>query len=152
DMNVFGPIARSPRDLELLFDAVVGPDPEDALARRIELPAPRRARINDYRIGCWFDEPEMPVASNYRAALARTAETLRGAGAHVDDSHPNVRWREQVDLWMALAAGASSTCFPEEMGVVTGGPHVQWLRNHERRQGLRQIWHAWFGEYDVMLC
>jgi len=98
DMNVFGPITRSADDLALLLDVLVGPAPEDAHAWRVALPAPRRSRLGDYRIGTWFDEPDLPVAAAYRAVLERAAEALRAAGAQVDASHPNVGFREQLDL------------------------------------------------------
>ncbi|MGO8859251.1 MAG: amidase family protein [Acidimicrobiales bacterium] len=41
DINVFGPIARSVRDLELLLGVLAGPDADRAKAWRVELPAPR---------------------------------------------------------------------------------------------------------------
>src|SRR6185503_14400515 len=41
DINVFGPIARSARDLDLLLDVLAGPVDEDATAWRLELPPAR---------------------------------------------------------------------------------------------------------------
>src|SRR5262249_20627981 len=38
DLNVFGPMARSAADLELLLSVLVAPSPDDALAWRVELP------------------------------------------------------------------------------------------------------------------
>jgi amidase len=152
DMNVFGPIGRSPHDLELLLDVVVGADPEVAPAWHIELPAPRCERVDDYRIGCWFDEPELPVASDYRVVLGRTVDDLRAAGARVDEAHPGVNFREQVDLWLSLAASATAPSLPGDVAEAAGGSHLRWLRNQERKQELRQIWHAWFADYDALLC
>jgi len=152
DMNVFGPIARSARDLALLLGVLAAPAPEDALAWRVTLPAPRRSRLAEYRIGTWFDEPELPVAAAYRAVLERAAEALRAAGARVDASHPNVSFAKQRDLWMALAGSAASPSLPAEIQQAASGTHMQWLRNHERREELRDAWRAWFGEYDALLC
>ena len=53
DINVFGPIARSAEDLDLLLSVLAGPEPERAVAWRLELPAaeerslarPRRGRV-----------------------------------------------------------------------------------------------------------
>ena len=42
DINVFGPITRSADDLDLLLDVLAGPEPERALAWRLELPRCRR--------------------------------------------------------------------------------------------------------------
>ena len=80
DMNVFGPIARSADDLALLLDVLARPNPEDALAWRMMLPAPRRSRLAEYRIGTWFDEPDLPVAAAYRAVLERAADRLPRGG------------------------------------------------------------------------
>jgi amidase len=152
DMNTFGPITRSADDLALLLDALAGPAPEDALAWRVELPAPRRTRLAEYRVGTWFDEPDLPVARAYRTALERAADTLGAAGAHVVASHPDVRFRDQLQLWMGLAGAAASPSLPDGMQASASGLHMQWIRNHERREELRDRWRSWFDEYDALLC
>jgi amidase len=152
DMNHFGPIARSADDLELLLDAIAGADPEDAAAWHLVLPAARHVRLADYRIGTWFDEPDCPIASEYREILGRTADRLRAAGATVDDAHPNVSFREHADLWIELAGSATAPGLPAEIAKAAGGAHLRWLRNQERKQDLRQLWRAWFDDYDAVLC
>jgi len=152
DMNVFGPITRSADDLALLLDVLARPNPEDALAWRIELPAARRSRVSEYRIGTWFDEPDLPVAAAYHAVLERAADELRAAGAQVEASHPSVSFREQLDLWMALAGSAASPSLPVDIQAAAAGTHLRWLRNHERREVLRDRWRAWFDHYDALLC
>ena len=152
DMNVFGPITRSADDLGLLLDVLARPNPEDALAWRVTLPAPRRSRVAEYRIGTWFDEPDLPVSAAYGAVLERAADAFRAAGAHVEASHPGVGFREQVDLWMALAGSAASPSLPDDIQAAASGTHLRWLRNHERREELRDRWRAWFDDYDAMLC
>lgn len=152
DMNVFGPITRSAGDLSLLLDVIAGPAPDDALAWRVELPAPRRSRLAEYRVGTWFDEPDLPVAAGYRSLLERASDTLRAAGARVEASHPSVGFREQLDLWMSLAGAAASPSLPPGIQAAASGSHLRWIRNHERRQELRARWFAWFDEYDALLC
>src|SRR5262249_60182989 len=61
DINVFGPLARSAEDLELLLSVLAGPDPERALAWRVELPQSRRATAGDFCGGTWLDGPALPV-------------------------------------------------------------------------------------------
>ena len=39
DINVFGPLARSAEDLDLLLDVLAGPNADDAVAWRLQLPA-----------------------------------------------------------------------------------------------------------------
>jgi amidase len=151
-MNVFGPITRSADDLALLLDVLARPAPEDALAWSVTLPAPRRSRLEEYRIGTWFDEPDLPVAAAYRSALERAADALRAAGARAEPSRPDVRFREQIDLWMSLAGSAASPSLPAEIREPASGLHMRWLRNHERRQEVRDRWLAWFDDYDALLC
>ncbi len=116
------------------------------------VPAPRRSCLAEYRIGTWFDEPDLPVAAAYRAVLERAANALRVAGAHVEASHPSVSFREQLDLWMALAESAASPSLPADIQAAASGTHLRWLRNHERREALRDYGAAWFADYDALLC
>src|SRR5262249_13045783 len=102
--------------------------------------------------GCWFDEPASPVESEYRAILGQVAAAARDEGAHVDDEHPGVDFKEQTDLWFALVAAASSPGLPPELNEVAGGSHLQWLRNNDRREEVRDLWRAWFQDHDALLC
>jgi amidase len=77
---------------------------------------------------------------------------VRGAGARVEESHPDVSFGEQVDLWLSLVSAAVAPGLPAELREAASGTHLQWLQNHERRQELRQTWHEWFADHDVLLC
>jgi amidase len=57
DINVFGPLARSVEDLELLLGVLAGPGDDDAVAWSLELPAPRSSVLADLRIGTWLTDP-----------------------------------------------------------------------------------------------
>src|SRR3954468_6853190 len=58
DVNVFGPIARSAKDLDLLLGVLAGPPPEQAAAWRIELPEPSAKHgLDGQRIALWLDDP-----------------------------------------------------------------------------------------------
>src|SRR3989475_4876655 len=50
-MAVQGPITRSAPDLELALSILAGPDIGEDVAWRVELPAPRRERLADFRVG-----------------------------------------------------------------------------------------------------
>jgi amidase len=152
DMNHLGPIARSPDDLELILDVVAGPVPNDRPAWNITLPPARHTQLGEYRIGCWFDEPDLVIESEYRAILGRMADALRREGVSVDESHPNVGFKEQTDLWFALVSAANAPGLPPEINEAAGGSHLQWLHNDRRRQALRRTWQAWFHEHDALLC
>src|SRR5690349_25085066 len=53
---------------------------------------------------------------------------------------------------MALAGSAASPSLPADIQTAASGSHMRWLRNHERRQELRDRWRSWFDEYDALLC
>jgi amidase len=41
---------------------------------------------------------------------------------------------------------------PADIRAAASGTHLRWLRNHERREVLRDRWRAWFDDYDALLC
>src|SRR6185295_12730425 len=73
DVNVFGPIARSAEDLDVLVRVLAAPPPELAPAWRIELPECTASSLDQVRVGTWFDAPECPLDSEYRAMLGAMA-------------------------------------------------------------------------------
>ncbi|PMX90999.1 amidase, partial [Pseudomonas sp. GW460-13] len=54
-MGVGGPLARSPRDLELALDVLVAPSELDQTAWRVAIPPSRHQRLQDFRVGLWAD-------------------------------------------------------------------------------------------------
>jgi amidase len=152
DINVFGPIARSPEDLDLLLGVLAGPDEEDRSAWKLELPPPRHTDLARYRIGAWLDDPACPVASDVLDRLSGAVGALASSGAQVSDAHPPLQLKEVRDLFDALIVAAISVSAPPEVGEVISGSHLTWLHNHQRRTLLRRVWASWFRDFDVMLC
>lgn len=151
DINVFGPIARSAPDLDLLLGVLAGPLDQDAIAWRCEPPPPRARDIEELRVGVWIDEPAIPVAGEYRALLRRAADALANAGARVEDSHPGIDVGEQLSTFSKLVAAATSGAAPRDYPGYSA-PHADWLRTRDRRARLQQQWAEWFDRYDVLLC
>ncbi len=86
DINVFGPMARSAADLDLLLGVLAGPDRELATAWRLELPPPRHDDLGSYRVGLWLDDPVGEVATEMGDVLSAAADALgRGWGASRGD-------------------------------------------------------------------
>ncbi len=151
DLNTFGPMARSARDLELLLSVLAGPAPADAPAWRVELPATEVKSFSGLRVATWFDDAACPVDAEYFGMLRSAANRIADAGAHVEDAHPQIAFREHVELYTRMVAAAVSPNMPEEMGEAVSGSHRSWLRNEETRERLKAQWVEWFANYDVLL-
>jgi amidase len=152
DINVFGPIARSAADLDLLLDVLAGPLPEQAAAWRLELPRARFDSVKGLRVGTWFDHPDAPVDREYRALLGAAADRLADAGAHVDDSHPPIDFTEQVTLFNAMILPAISVSLEPELQDALSGSHRAWLQLEAQRAEVRRVWSEWFDDHDLLLC
>jgi amidase len=74
DLNVVGPMARSARDLRLLFSVLEG---------GILAPKAPPAELKGARIALWLDEPSFPLDPQVRAAIESFAADLRAAGEEV---------------------------------------------------------------------
>ena len=151
DMNTFGPMARSAADLDLLLSVLAAPNPADAPAWRVELPASPIDSLAGLRVAVWFDDPACPVDAEYLGMLRRAADALADAGARVEESHPPIGFREQADLYTALVAAAVSPSLVDVFGEGVSGSHLAWLRNDARRAEMRAAWAEWFGGHDVLL-
>ena len=138
DINVFGPLARSADDLDLLLGV---------LAER-DLPPAREVR----RVGVWFDEPSCPVAKDYRALLGAAADRLADSGVVVEEAHPPIEFGDQVRLFSNLVLAAMSPAHPPDVADALSGSHHQWIRNTIERSRLQAIWAEWFESYDALLC
>jgi amidase len=152
DINVFGPLARSADDLDLLLGVLAGPPPEQAPAWRIDLPAPPARDLSGRRIALWLDDPACPIDAGYLAVLQRTATALEAAGAKVEDAHPPVDFAEQVGLFSALISEAITPSMTPEAAQAFSGKHVDWLAHQTARAALQQVWADWFVGWDALLC
>jgi amidase len=151
DINVFGPIARSARDLDLLLDVLAGPVDADAVGWRLELPPARFDRPAGVRIGVWFDDDAAPIDREYRALLGAAADRLADAGAKVADAHPPVNFAEQVAVFNAMILPAISPSLDADQQEALSGSHRQWLRAEEQRIALRRVWAQWYEQHDLLL-
>lgn len=152
DLNVFGPLARSVGDLEVLMDVLTSPDDELTCAWSLRLPPPRHDDLRAYRVGVWIDDPDGPLDPEVRAPLHAAAEALSGAGARVSESRPEVGLAESSEVFWPLVVGAGSPRLPDDVAAEVGGTHVAWIRHTDRAAALRARWREWFRSHDVLLC
>ena len=155
DVNVFGPIARSVDDLELLLGLLAGPDPDDAVAWRLEFPRPRAIELGDFRVVAWLDDDFCPVDPAVQAVLIAAVDELERAGAHIDrDRRPAIDPRTAATNGLRLISSATSISDTDEEAASVGAPltHRTWDVMHRHRGEVRQRWAEFFADVDVLLC
>ena len=152
DVNVFGPIARSVEDLELLFGVLAAPDAEDAAAWRLDVPPARAGSLVDVRIGTWLDDPSAAVESEVGDVLQDAVDRLARSGAAITPDRPDLDLAAVERLYLGLVGAAASISMDPAMLKEVGLGHRQWLELNEQRARVRQTWHRWFAGHDVLLC
>jgi len=173
DVNVFGPLARSVADLELLLDVMAAPRPDHAHAWTVNLPPARHDSIADFRVAAWLDDPTCPVAADVAALLEAATTAAESAGARIDRSaRPGVDLAEVWNVGMPLISAATTPSrtdddFAQQVAIAddpalskqrrmranaTALRHRDWLLLGERREAHRRRWAAFFENHDVLLC
>lgn len=172
-LAVQGPHARSAVDLELTLDVIAGPDLGMERGVQISLPAPRRSRLRDFRIGVlprlsWID-----VESAICAALDQLTAGLRKTGAVVEEARPEEfgDFRPYYAVMRSIMAATTSIGWPAERrkGVIddklrrneefhqadargigaSASDFIQW---HAQREMFRATWSRFFESWDVLLA
>jgi amidase len=174
-MLTCGPLARSAEDLALALGVIAGPEPSERPAWTLELPAPRRTALRDFRVAVILDDPSCAVDRGVTDGIQAVADAMARAGARVGDkARPRIDTARAYALYMQLLRGATGALLGDEAfsqartqaarldpgdqsaaasllrGVVQD--HRAWFRAHEERQALRAAWAAFFEDHDVLLC
>jgi amidase len=87
-LGAIGPMARTIGDVELLFRALAGQDPSDAISPPLALSKPTLDDLRTQTIGFFEDDGLVPVTRETRQAVRSAAQVLRGAGFHVEPFRP----------------------------------------------------------------
>jgi amidase len=148
DLNVFGPLARSVADLELVLDVITGATSSQADGWSLTLPP---AAVPPWRVGVLVDDDECPVRADVLEATEAAAAALAADGSDVRFSAPAVSLDETREVFLPLLGAATS---PSRVG---GEPdpspltHVDWLLLQDRREAIRDRWAQWFAGHDLLL-
>ena len=169
-LGVVGPMARTVGDLELLFEAMAGP--EDGAVRSAPVPMRRPDRKmlpRQVRIGYFEDDGIAPVTSETRQAIRKAAKLLQDQGFTVEPFRP--AGLEQLrELWWVffgltggqvlgpMLEGHESELSPilrEFVGIVKASPPLTltcllnaWMERDQCKMRLLEQ----MREYPVLLC
>jgi Asp-tRNA(Asn)/Glu-tRNA(Gln) amidotransferase A subunit family amidase len=94
-LGVAGPMARTARDLRLLFEVLAGYDPEDPFSAPVPL---RPANLEGLCVGMMEQFYEVPVQPVLREAVREAARALRELGFRIEEFHPRGLERSP-NLW-----------------------------------------------------
>ena len=100
-LGVVGPMARTVRDVQLLFEAIAGPDNGDPNAAPVAAREIDAASLRQTRIGYFEDDGRTPVTRETRRAIQRAAQVLSDAGFIVESFRPQ-GLEEARRLWRIL--------------------------------------------------
>jgi amidase len=149
-LNVVGPLARSVADLELALDVTAGPADAEAQAYRLELPAPRRARLADFRVLMLPSHPLAPVDSEIHGALETLAKSIETAGASLLWSSPLLPdLAASHRTYLAILLTALSRGAPPNPNALSAQAYLDAL---DGQAAIRWQWAALFKEFDVVVA
>ncbi len=168
ELPVAGPLARSAGDLKLELEIIGGPALDEAIAYRWSLPAPRRTKLTDYRLGYVIDDPLCPVDSTVKEVLTSAVESLRKKGAQLTEGWPaGIDPKKQYENYYWLLAAFFSLSFPEQVfkgmqQAVSSGTddlwlkgvtslHRDWLALSGQRLKAGELWREYFKTHDGFL-
>ena len=149
-LAVVGPMARRAGDLALALEVLAGPGDEEAKAYRLELPAPRHARLAEFRVLILDRLPGVALDDEIGAAIHDLGRGLAARGVAVDASS-----RLPFELVPMLE------CFGSMIGVVTsrGAPAEAaalsahgWMDVADAQLAIRRQWAGLFRDFDVVLA
>ena len=75
-------------DLRIALSSTAGPEAPAAAACSWALPAPRRGRLQDFRVGVVLDHQHCPVSSELGAPLSNAVDQLARAGVSLVEGWP----------------------------------------------------------------
>jgi amidase len=169
-------MARSARDLSLLFDVLLGPDPlTTGVGYDVALPATRHDGLSSFRVLVLDSHPLLPSSASVRAAIDTLSTQLARAGAHVARETPLLPDQAtSARLYMRLLFSVLSSAMPlpddeavhahvaalkpddvsleaeRARGVTLS--HRDWLIADAARAGLRERLRVLFQSFDVIVC
>jgi amidase len=172
-LNVMGPLARTPADLELALDIICGPEPIEDVAWDVTLPESRHIRLDEFRVAVFPFLDWLPVSQAVSSAQQRVVDALSRRGIQVVEDSPEEfgDLREYHRTYKRLLSSVTSVDLDQEarerlistardrggefdetvIDALDGTP-ADFLRWHQKRETYRQRYREFFERYDILLA
>ncbi|HRD77123.1 MAG TPA: amidase family protein, partial [Hyphomicrobiaceae bacterium] len=108
DISAIGPLSRGAEDLDVMLDAMSGPDELDDQCWKLELPKARATAIKDMRIAVKLRDPNCEVDGEYADRLQNLVDHLARKGAKVKEIEPAIDTRRLHEIYVLLLRAATS--------------------------------------------
>ncbi|MEV0936452.1 hypothetical protein ACIBMX_46655 [Streptomyces phaeochromogenes] len=108
-----GPLARHPRDLDLLLTALTTPAPAEETPWHVDLPTASKG-IKELRIAIWAEDPNRPVDHETAHTLITLEEALIAAGALVRHTPGPVGFADSTRLFEKLLHATATATTNDE--------------------------------------
>jgi amidase len=168
ELEVVGPMARHPRDLEQCVRVMAGPHGFDAKAYTLQLPQPRHRRLADFRVGGIADSQLCAIANDQREVLealfARVAPQVKQFATGLP---PQLDFAASFDSYGFLLGAILSGGLPDanaeamriapNMGAFDSfrqayySRHRYFMQANSTRMQVRAAWEQYFRDFDVFL-
>ena len=173
DLLVNGPLARSAGDLALAMEVITGPVPGYRGTPLSALPRPRSDSLAGFRVGVWLDDPEYPPDGEVAAVLQAFVDRLAATGARIVERRPDISLKRAHQMRNELECATLSHTWPRDVyeqavqqaqdeaprdsgalswAAATTMRYHQWYDLNRERLIVRQQWHDYFRDVDVLLC
>ena len=175
DIAVSGPLSRSAEDLAVAVDVMAGAAGLNAVGWRLDLPAPRKTSLKDFKVAVMLTSPCCVQDNELTDQLQHAIDALAHAGVQVDDrAQPAIDLQRSHHVYLMLLRAATSTSMPDlefaghlESAAQRSGDdwryrayidravtlhHRDWWQLHNEREKMRLAWADFFQEYDLLLC
>ncbi len=175
DISAIGPLARSADDLAIALAVMAGPDEIDGAGWKLDLPAPRKKSLREFKVAVVLDDPNGEVDEAVKQRIQAVADFLVRKKAKVSDrARPGFDTTEMYRVFILLLRSATSgRMTPEQFeknlealkalraddesyfARMTRGNalhHRDWVRLNNARHTMRLQWAEFFKEWDVLIC
>jgi amidase len=175
DITVAGPLARSAKDLTAMMKILVGLEGIESRGVKIALPPAKQTSLKPFRVAIKLSSSVSEMDDGYQKQLQALAGFLRKRTKKLSlEASPAFDDAEAYENYITLLRATATKRMSEDeiaaaakrgkefdgddksyvamMNRALGITHGGWLKANERRHQLRQVWDAFFDDWDVLLC